>query len=167
MIYFLIAAALVFDFLNGFHDSSNIVATVISSKAMRPRPALYMTAAAEFVAPFLFGVAVANTVGKGLIAPQAITIEVVIAAVLAAVLWNLLTWLLGIPSSSSHALVGGLLGAAILSAGLGVIQVSGLLKVLLLLIAAVSLLAGYLSMLVRLTFQMPPAHRSLFKRSQV
>ena len=171
MVYVLIAAALVFDFLNGFHDSSNIVATVISSRAMSPRRALYMTAAAEFIAPFLFGVAVANTVGKGLIAPQAITIEVVIAAVLSAVMWNILTWLVGIPSSSSHALVGGLLGAAILAAGVGVVQIHGLLKVLLSLLISppLGLLAGYLFMLlVRFVFQNATRRINyVFKRSQM
>jgi PiT family inorganic phosphate transporter len=130
MIYFLITAALVFDFLNGFHDSSNIVATVISSRAMKPRTALYLTAVAHFLAPFLFGVAVAKTVGAELIDPAAITINVVIAGVLAAILWNLITWLVGMPSSSSHALLGGLLGAAILSSGFSVVQINGLVKIL-------------------------------------
>lgn len=130
MLYFLIAAALVFDFLNGFHDASNIVATVISSRALRPRAALYMTAVAEFIAPFLFGVAVATTVGRGLIDPSAVNTSVVIAAVLAAIIWNLITWWIGIPSSSSHALVGGLLGAAILAKGIQVVQLPGLLLVL-------------------------------------
>ena len=89
MIYFLIAVALIFDFLNGFHDSSNIVATVISSRAIKPRVALYMTAAAEFIAPFLFGVAVAKTVGSDLIDSTAITVNVVVAAVCAAIFWNI------------------------------------------------------------------------------
>ncbi|HNT23120.1 MAG TPA: inorganic phosphate transporter [Anaerolineales bacterium] len=171
MFYILIAATLIFDFLNGFHDSSNIVATVISSRAMPPRRALYMTAAAEFIAPFLFGVAVATTVGKGLIAPHAITLNVVIAAVLAAVVWNLFTWLIGIPSSSSHALVGGLLGAAILAAGLGVVQIEGLLKIIisLLISPVLGLLAGFGFMqLMRLVFQNATRRISgAFKNAQV
>ena len=129
--YFLIAVSLIFDFLNGFHDSSNIVATVISSRAMKPRTALYMTAAAEFIAPFLFGVAVATTVGSDLIDSSAITVNVVTAGVCAAILWNLLTWFVGMPSSSSHALLGGLLGAAILFGGLEVVKLNGLLIILL------------------------------------
>jgi len=126
----LIAAALLFDFLNGFNDSSSLVATVIASRAMSPRRALTITAAAEFIGPFLFGLAVANTVGKGLIAPDAVTMPVVLAGVAAAILWNRVTWFLAVPASASHALVGGLMGAAILSAGFGAIQLSGLLKIL-------------------------------------
>jgi PiT family inorganic phosphate transporter len=171
MLYFLISIALIFDFLNGFHDSSNIVATVISSRALRPRTALILTAISEFVAPFLFGVAVATTVGKDLIEPQAITINVVIAAVLSAILWNIITWLLGIPSSSSHALVGGLLGASILSKGFGVIQPNGLLLILIALIISPPLgfLASYLLTRVTLfTFKSAtPRINSIFKRMQI
>lgn len=171
MFYVLVVAALIFDFLNGFHDSSNIVATIITSRAMRPRRALMMAAVAEFVAPFLFGVAVANTVGKGLISPHAITIEVVVAAVIAAIVWNVFTWLVGIPSSSSHALIGGLLGAAIISAGYTVIQWNGLLKILgaLFISPPLGLLAGFLAMhLIRLIFHDATQHINLlFKRSQI
>jgi PiT family inorganic phosphate transporter len=110
MVYVLIGLALVFDFLNGFHDSSNVVATPISSGAMNPRAALYTAAVTHFVAPFLFGVAVATAIGDGLLDDRAITINVVVAGLFSAVVWNLLTWYLGLPSSSSHALVGGLLG---------------------------------------------------------
>jgi PiT family inorganic phosphate transporter len=127
----LIAAALIFDFLNGFNDSSSLVATVIASRAMSPRRALTLTAVAEFAGPFLFGVAVANTVGKGLIAPGVVTMPVVLAGVAAAIVWNRITWFIAVPSSSSHALVGGLMGAALLSAGLGAIQLGGLIKILL------------------------------------
>src|SRR5512133_3301170 len=98
----LVILALIFDYLNGFHDSSNIVATIISSRAMSPRMALTMTAVAEFIGPFLFGVAVAKTIGEGIVSPGAVSMEVIIAALFSAVLWNVLTWLLGIPSSSSH-----------------------------------------------------------------
>jgi len=112
----LVIASVIFDFLNGFHDSSNVVATVISSRAMSPRRALYMAATAHFAAPFIFGVAVATTVGKGVISPSAISPAVILGAVLSAIIWNILTWWLGIPSSSSHALIGGLLGASIDSA---------------------------------------------------
>ena len=97
MLIYLIAAAIVYDFINGFIDASNIVATVISSRALPPRTALYMTAVAEFVAPFIFGVAVATTIGKGLIDPDVISINVVMAGVLAAITWNLFTWWIGIP----------------------------------------------------------------------
>ncbi len=170
-LYILIAIALVFDFLNGFHDSSNIVATVIASGALRPRVALYMTAAAEFVAPFLFGVAVAETVGSGLVDPIAINVEVVIAAVMAAVLWNLLTWLLGIPSSSSHALVGGLLGTAVIARGFGVVQMDGLIKVLVALLISppLGLLVGFFFMhlVMFLASGATPKVNMLFKRLQI
>jgi PiT family inorganic phosphate transporter len=104
----LIGAALLFDFLNGFHDSSNIAATMISSRAVPPRVALLISAVAHFFAPFLFGAAVAKTVGHDIIASEAVTIPVILAASLSAIVWNIITWWLGIPSSSSHALIGGL-----------------------------------------------------------
>ncbi len=171
MIYFLIAASLVFDFLNGFHDSSNIVATVISSRAMKPRTALYMTAIAEFTAPFIFGVAVANTVGSELIAPHAITTTVILAGMLAAIIWNLITWLIGMPSSSSHALLGGLLGAALLSSGFEVIIVEGLLKILLALLLSPPLgfIVAYLLMnlLLVLSRGATPRINEIFRQSQV
>jgi PiT family inorganic phosphate transporter len=126
----LLIASLFFDFLNGFHDSSNVVAAVISSRAMAPRTVLIMAAIAEFTAPFLFGVAVATTVGKGVIDPKGISPTIVLSGVIAAILWNLFTWWLGIPSSSSHALIGGLLGSSILAYGFGIVHLDGLLKIL-------------------------------------
>jgi PiT family inorganic phosphate transporter len=125
MIIALLILALAFDFLNGFHDSSNIVATVIASRALNPTLTLLLAASAEFAGPFIFGVAVAETVGEGLLQIEALSIFVVVSALLAAVLWNIVTWYFGLPSSSSHALVGGLLGSAILSAGVGVVQLRG------------------------------------------
>jgi PiT family inorganic phosphate transporter len=167
----LIAFGLVFDFLNGFHDSSNIVATVISSRALSPRKALYMAATAEFAAPFIFGVAVATTVGKEVISPDAITLLVVLAGVLAAIVWNVLTWWLGIPSSSSHALIGGLLGAAILANGPAIVHLNGLAKVLLALFISppIGLLAGYLIMRLSLflTRNATPRASTVFKRLQI
>ncbi len=171
MFTIIIASALIFDFLNGFHDSSNIVATVISSRALHPRVALYMTAVAHFIAPFLFGVAVATTVGKGLIDPSAINPQVVIAATLSAILWNLFTWFIAIPSSSSHALIGGLLGAAVLAQGVGVIQLGGLLKILTALFISppIGLLVGYVFMrlVLFLSRGATPRINVLFKRLQI
>lgn len=112
-----IALALGFDFLNGIHDSSNVVATVISSRALKPRAALFTTAAANFVGPFIFGVAVANTIGHEIVAADAINTLVILAALISAIVWNLLTWYLGLPSSSSHALIGGFIGAVAIGAG--------------------------------------------------
>jgi PiT family inorganic phosphate transporter len=142
IIILLIVLALFFDFLNGIHDSSNIVATMISSRAFRPQVALGVTAAAEFLGPFLFGVAVAKTIGDEVVRLDAITMEVIIAALIGAILWNLLTWFFGIPSSSSHALIGGIVGAVTIGAGFEAIQLGGLEKVLFALFA--SPLIGFL-----------------------
>jgi PiT family inorganic phosphate transporter len=171
MLSILITASLIYGFMNGFHDSSNIVATVISSRALRPRSALLLTAICEAIAPFMFGVAVANTVGKDLLAPTVISANVVLTAIGAAILWNLLTWFIGIPSSSSHALIGGLLGAAIAAAGLPVVRLGGLTKVLaaLFLSPPLGLIFGYL--LMHLTLQVfqnaTPRINLAFKRLQI
>ena len=171
MFIVLLILALVFDFLNGMHDSSNIVATVISSRAAQPRVALLLAAIANFLGPFLFGVAVATTIGDDLLVAEAITQTVVIAALGAAIAWNLLTWYLGIPSSSSHALVGGLLGAAIVAAGLSVVKLDGLLKIVLALLLSppLGLLTAFLIM--RLTLWIvrgaTPKVNTGFRRLQI
>jgi PiT family inorganic phosphate transporter len=116
--------------LNGVHDSSNIVATMIASRAFSPRSALALTAVANFMGPFLFGVAVATTIGDEVAQASALNIDVIIACLIGAIFWNLLTWFLGIPSSSSHALIGGMVGAVIAGAGFGAIKLHGLEKVL-------------------------------------
>ncbi|MBC7250927.1 MAG: inorganic phosphate transporter [Anaerolineae bacterium] len=166
----LVTIALIFDFLNGFHDSSNIVATMISSRAMRPRSALLLSAVAEFCGPFLFGVAVATTVGHEVIVEQAVTLPVILAALVSAITWNVITWLLGIPSSSSHALIGGMLGAAVVSFGFQAVLVRGLLKVLAALFFSpvLGLLAGYLIMnlVLFLVRGASPRVNWLFKRAQ-
>lgn len=146
MFYILLALALLLDLINGIIDSANIVATVIASRAMRPRTALAIAALAEFCGPFIFGVAVAKTVGADLLHSSSLELTVVIAAMISAIAWNLLTWRLGIPSSSSHALLGGLLGAAILSQGFAVVKLGGLYLILLALFLSppLGMLAGYL-----------------------
>ena len=108
-----------FDFMNGLHDSSNIVATMISSRAFSPRVALGVTAVAEFSGPFIFGVAVANTIGNDVVASIDINMVVILAALVSAILWDLFTLYLGFPSSSSHALGGGFIGAVVMHAGWG------------------------------------------------
>jgi len=137
----LVALALTFDFLNGFHDSSNIVATMIVSRSLPPRLALSITAVAEFVGPFLFGVAVATTLGNEVLNDSELKFTVVVSALSASIVWNLITWWLGIPSSSSHALVGGLIGAAVVENGWGIVKLAGLGKVVLAL--AISPLIGF------------------------
>ncbi len=171
MVYVLIALALIFDFLNGFHDSSNVVATPISSGAMNPRAALYTAAVTHFVAPFIFGVAVATAIGEGLLDDRAITINVVVAGLLAAVIWNLVTWYLGLPSSSSHALVGGLLGAAILAEGIGVVRIDGLTLIMIALLVSpvLGLVVGFFTMRATLwaARRAPPSVNNWFRRAQV
>lgn len=144
----LIVLALCFDFLNGFHDSSNIVATIIASRALSGRWALTIVAIAEFCGPFLFGVAVAMTLGNEVLNVEVINLSVTFAALSAAIIWNLITWWLGIPSSSSHALVGGLIGAAVVENGLEVIKLAGLGKVVIALFLSpvIGLTMGYLVM---------------------
>ncbi len=167
----LIGLALVFDFLNGFHDSSNIVATMIASRAMTGRQALTITAVAHFVGPFLFGVAVATTLGHEVLNDERIELSVVLAALIAAIVWNVLTWWLGVPSSSSHALIGGLVGAAMVGYGWSMVNLAGLSKVLLALAISplLGLLAGYLVMktVLFLARGASPKINSLFKRSQI
>lgn len=125
----LVVLALLFDFLNGFNDSANVVATMISSRAMSPRGALAIAAVSNFVGPLVFGVAVAETVGRDVADPQHITIIVVLAALISASLWNLFTWFFGIPSSSSHALIGGIVGAVVLESGFAGLRSEGLIVV--------------------------------------
>jgi PiT family inorganic phosphate transporter len=166
-----IALAFLFDFLNGIHDSSNVVATMISSRALSPRVALGMTALAEFSGPFIFGVAVAKTIGDEIVAPGAINEAVLLAALTSAILWNLLTWYLGFPSSSSHALIGGLVGAVIVGAGWQAIQLGGLEKVLIALFISpiIGFLAGYLILRVTilLSWRATPSINGFFRKSQV
>jgi inorganic phosphate transporter, PiT family len=145
LLLLLIAVALVFDFLNGFNDSANVVATLIASRAMSARGALTLAALANLAGPFLFGVAVAETVGAEVVQPQAVGIAVVLAALLAASTWDVVTWYFGIPVSSSHALIGGIIGAAATGSGFGVIQAHGLWKVAIALF--VSPLLGFIAAL--------------------
>jgi PiT family inorganic phosphate transporter len=171
MLVVLIVLALVFDFLNGLHDSSNIVATMISSRAFRPQVALGVTAIAEFTGPFLFGVAVAKTIGEDVVQSNAITMEVILAALIGAITWNLVTWLLGIPSSSSHALIGGFLGAVITGAGFSAIKLAGLEKILIALFASpiIGFVAGYLvtKLIFFLARRATPRINKFFNRSQL
>ncbi len=125
----LLIVAVGFALLNGFHDAANAVATIIASGAMRPRTALLLSAVGNFAGPLLFGSAVAATVGRDVVEPSTVTITVVLAALVAACTWNLLTWWLGIPSSSSHALAGGIIGAAVAFGGWSVLKAPGLVKI--------------------------------------
>ena len=143
---FVIILAVVFDFLNGVHDSSNIVATMIASRAFRPQTALALTATAEFLGPFLFGVTVAKTIGEEVAQASALNLDVIVACLIGAIVWNLLTWFFGIPSSSSHALIGGIVGAVLAGAGFGAIKLQGLGKVVIALFTSplIGFAAGFL-----------------------
>lgn len=125
-----IIAALVFDFLNGFHDAANSIATIIGTRILRPLPAVGIAAFANFAGPFLFGVAVATTIGKGIINPDFVTINIIIGALAGAIAWDVITWVLGLPTSSSHALVGGILGAGLAGVGTKAIIFGGLQTVI-------------------------------------
>ena len=167
-----IALAVIFDFINGFHDSSNIVATVIFSRALPPRVALILAAISHFIAPFLFGVAVATTIGEALLDVSALTMNVLMAAIISGIIWNLITWYFGIPSSSSHALLGGLLGAALMhSRSIAVVNPSGLLIIVIALFLSpiAGLIVGYIVMKITLFLVRgaSPKVNHLFRRFQI
>ncbi len=142
----LIAVALLFDFLNGLHDAANSIATIVSTRVLRPQYAVAWAAFFNFIAFAVFGLHVAQTIGTGIIHPEVIDAQVIFAALIGAIVWNLVTWALGMPSSSSHALIGGLLGAGISKAGLSVMVWSGLSKTLLAIV--LSPFVGFLLALV-------------------
>ena len=124
----LVFLALVFDFMNGFHDAANAIATVVSTGVLRPQTAVAMSAMFNFVAIFTVGLHVASTVGKGTVDPHIVDHYVVFGALVGAIIWNIITWYYGIPSSSSHALIGGLVGSAVAKSGTGALVGGGLLK---------------------------------------
>lgn len=134
-----IISALFFDFVNGFHDSANAIATVVGTRALKPLHAVSIAAIANFIGPFIFGTAVAATVGKGIIKPEFATTEVILAGLFGAIVWDIITWYFGLPSSSSHALVGGLIGSALISGGIESIVFSGTEKILVFMIVSPAL----------------------------
>jgi inorganic phosphate transporter, PiT family len=129
-VYIAISAALFFDFVNGFHDSANAIATVVGTRVLRPLYAVGIAAVANFAGPFIFGTAVAHTVGKGIIQPSFSTVDVIFAGLIGAIIWDLVTWYFGLPSSSSHALIGGLIGSALLAGGTSALVLPGIEKTL-------------------------------------
>ncbi len=167
---FVIILALVFEFLNGMRDSSNIVATMISSRAFRPQTALGITAVVEFLAPFIFGVVVAQTISRDIVNSHLLTLDAIVACLVGTIFWNLITWFFGIPSSSSHALIGGLMSAVFISAGWDGIKLQGLYKVLIALF--VSPLIGFIfgfvvpRIIYFLARNATPRVNEIFKRGQ-
>jgi PiT family inorganic phosphate transporter len=152
----IIAVALVFDFINGMHDAANSIATVVATRVLRPFQAVLWAAFFNFIAAFTFGVSVANTVGKGVIRPSVVDERVILAALLGAIAWDMLTWYWGLPSSSSHALIGGLVGAAVVKAGWDAIVSSGLRLTAIFIVVSPILgyiLATLIASLVRVVFR--------------
>ena len=162
--------AILFGFLNGMRDSSNIVATMISSRAFHPQTALAITAISEFLGPFLFGVVVANTIGSQVVDSNVLTLHEIAACLIGAIIWNLITWFLGIPGSSSHALIGGLVGAVMMGVGPDAIKFSGLFKVLIALFASplIGFLGGFVStrLIYFLVRDATPRINEFFKNAQ-
>ena len=124
----LVALALSFDFINGFHDAANSIATVVSTRVLSPRQAVVWAAFFNFIAFLLFELHVANTIGKGIIDPSIVDRPVIAATLAGAILWDLLTWYWGLPTSSSHALIGGFIGAALVKVGTGALVWKGILR---------------------------------------
>jgi len=173
-----ISLALFFDFSNGFHDAANVVATIIITRALSPKKALILASICEFIGPFLFGTAVAQMIGKNIIDISAfdpgtldISVLLIIAALIGPILWNLITWFFGLPSSSSHALIGGMVGAVLVAYGPYKIHWGGLLYVVgsLILSPLLGLLVGWLFLKItfRLTQDATPKINYFFNRMQI
>jgi inorganic phosphate transporter, PiT family len=128
-LYVIVGLAIIFDFINGFHDSANAIATVVSTKVLSPLAAVAMAAFFNFIAFTVFPLKVARTMSYGVVDPDVINLNVIGAALVAAIIWNLITWWWGLPSSSSHTLVGGLVGSAVASSGFGAVISSGVIKI--------------------------------------
>ena len=146
----LVVVALVFDYINGFHDAANSIATVVSTRVLTPGKAVIWAAFFNFVAAFTFGTAVAKTVGSGLVDINVVTFSVIFAGLMGAIIWDLITWYYGLPTSSSHALIGGYAGAAVVKAGWSAIIAGGWTKTLLFIVLAplIGMSLGFLLMVV-------------------
>lgn len=142
VVVLLVALALAFDFMNGFHDAANAIATIVSTGVLKPGQAVVFAAFFNFIAIFVFHLSVAATVGKGIVQPGVVDTHVVFGALVGAISWNVITWYFGIPSSSSHALIGGIVGAVLVKAGPGVLLSAGIIKTVVFIL--VSPLLGFL-----------------------
>ncbi|MDI9332318.1 MAG: inorganic phosphate transporter [Alphaproteobacteria bacterium] len=150
VVILLVALALLFDFMNGFHDSANSIATVVSTGVLRPSHAVLFAAFFNFIAIFVFHLSVAATIGKGIVQPDVVDTHVVFGALTGAITWNIITWYYGIPSSSSHALIGGIVGAVIAKVGAGALVATGIMRTVAFIFVspALGFLLGSLMMLV-------------------
>jgi PiT family inorganic phosphate transporter len=173
-----ISLALLFDFSNGFHDAANVVATIITTRALSPKRALVIAAVCEFIGPFLFGTAVAQTIGKNIIDVSAfdptalhISVALIMAALMGAIMWNLITWFFGFPSSSSHALIGGMVGAVLVAYGSGKILWGGVLYVVSSLVISPLLGLIFGMLFLKITFRIfrnaTPKVNYFFNRMQI
>ena len=168
----IIAVALIFDYINGFHDAANSIATVVSTRVLSPGQAVAWAAFFNFAAAFLFGTAVAKTVGAGMVDLKVVTFAVIFSGLFGAIVWDLITWYFGLPTSSSHALFGGYAGAAVAKAGFGAIIASGWTKTLIFIVVApiVGLTVGWLLMSLSLIIfrnSTPRRVDSFFRRMQL
>jgi len=172
LIICIIIAALIFDFLNGFHDAANSIATIVSTRVLTPTAAVVWAAFFNFVAAFFFGTHVATTIAEKLVNPQAVDVYVVFGGLLGAIVWNIITWLLALPTSSSHALVSGIAGAAIAKSGFSVMIWAGWAPLLLFIVLSPLfgfLLGGFIMIVVAWVFRRATPHRvdTLFRRLQL
>ncbi|OPY88649.1 MAG: Low-affinity inorganic phosphate transporter 1 [Smithella sp. PtaU1.Bin162] len=149
-VIFLVVVALVFDFLNGFHDSSNSISTIVSTRVLSPKYAVFWAAFFNFVAAFLIGTQVAHTIGQGIVNIKIIDNGLILAALGGAIIWNIITWYFGLPSSSSHALIGGLIGAGIAKGGISTLVWTGITKTMAFIILSptIGLVLGYVFMVI-------------------
>jgi PiT family inorganic phosphate transporter len=172
VVVFIVLVALIFDFINGFHDAANSIATVVSTRVLTPLQAVVWAAFFNFVAAFGFGVHVATTVGKGVVDANVVDQWVILAGLVGAITWDLITWYWGLPTSSSHALIGGFGGAAVAKAGFGSLVAAGLIKIGVFMILAplIGLTVGFAMMLLNMwTFrnQTPGRVDRIFRRGQL
>jgi inorganic phosphate transporter, PiT family len=172
LVAFIVVVALVFDFINGFHDAANSIATVVSTRVLTPLQAVVWAAFFNFVAAFGFGVQVATTVGKGVVAAAVVDQWVILAGLAGAIAWDLITWYWGLPTSSSHALIGGFAGAAVVKAGFGSLVAAGLIKIGVFMILAplIGLTVGFALMVLTINIfknETPGRVDKIFRRGQL
>jgi PiT family inorganic phosphate transporter len=172
LVLVVILIALIFDFLNGFHDSANSIATIVSTQVLSPQKAVLFAAFFNFVAAFMFEVSVAKTIGSGLVKAEHVDVFIIMAGLIGAITWNLLTWYFGIPVSSSHALIGGYGGAAVVKLGLGSLILSGWIKVVSFIFLAplLGLVLGFINMFITswiVKNQKPRRIDRIFRRLQL
>ena len=172
LVFVVVVAALIFDYINGFHDAANSIATVVSTRVLSPGKAVVWAAFFNFAAIFVFGTAVAKTMGSGMIDLKVVTSAVVLGGLIGAIVWDLITWYYGLPTSSSHALIGGYAGAAVAKAGMGAVLASGWTKTLLFIVLSpligLVLGFGFMAIIFWVCRRMAPSRvDALFRRLQL